>query len=147
MTAMTTRSMILGAAVLCLAGAVSAQPSSKQNITLSGTYHVNGASGGGTSVSMDFTATIHNTGGADLKGPIVLRHQNDMQKVWYRWSEQTIPAGGSVKINASVSVPTEEYNNWASGGPSLFFYTQNDRGDIATFQIPLSAEKKPAPIK
>jgi hypothetical protein len=114
-------------------------------LALSGTYQVTKPNVSQSTVSMNFSATVTNAGTQDVKGPIVLRHPNVIQKVWYRFGEQTIAAGKNVTVSAVVTVPREEYDGWATGGPSLFFYTQNDRGDIKTFRIPLS--KVPAAAK
>ena len=130
------------AAALALTAAASAQNSAPP-LNLSGTYSVTHPSPGPSAVSLTFEATITNNGAAGVKGPIVLRHPNDMGKVYKRFGEKTIAAGKSVKIHGSVSVPREQYESWASAGPAVFFYTQNDRGDIKTYRISMSA--LPAP--
>ena len=125
-------------AVLFVASAAFAQDAPEPKINLSGTYEVTHATVGEDWVSLDFKATIMNMGDTDVSGPVVLRHPNQMQKVWERFGDQSIPAGGSKTVSASTRVPREEYDGWTTGGPSLFFYTKNDRGDIKTFRIPLS---------
>jgi len=136
---------IVGA--LAASTVVLAQDSAAPPLSLSGTYSVERANVGETTVSMTFNATVTNNGATDIKGPIVLRHPNIIQKVYYRFGEQSIAAGKNVKISGVVTVPRDEYDSWASGGPSLLFYTQNDRGDIKTFGISLSRVPAPAPAK
>jgi hypothetical protein len=139
MAATHMRTLVLGSAFAALAASPWALADSPAPLALSGTYQVVSPSVGSSTVSMTFKATITNSGSEDVKGPIVLRHPNMIQKVWHRFGEQTIRAGKNVNVSAVVEVPRTEYDGWAAGGPSLFFYTQNDRGDIKTFRIPLSA--------
>lgn len=126
------------AAALVLSAAATAQESAPP-LSLSGTYRVTHPSSGGSAVRMTFDATITNNGAADVKGPIVLRHPNDIGKVYARFGEKAITAGKSVTVHATVSVPRDQYKSWASAGPAVFFYTQNDRGDIKTYRISMSA--------
>jgi hypothetical protein len=123
--------------------------SSAQPLSLSGTYQLAKVNIGQTAVSMDFTATISNNGGTDVSGQIVLRHPNDISKVFNRFGDQSISAGKTVTVSSSVSVPREIYDGWISGaGPAVFFYTKNERGDIKTYRIGLTATKRPpAPSK
>ena len=137
--------LVLSTAVVVLAAFGAALADGPAPLSLSGTYQVVKPNVDTNTVSMTFTATITNSGSDDVRGPIVLRHPNVIQKVWYRFGEQSIPAGKNVTVSGVVQVPRTEYDNWATSGPSLFFYTQNDRGDIKTFRIPLSAI--PAPVK
>ncbi|HEX4823287.1 MAG TPA: hypothetical protein VFV19_03150 [Candidatus Polarisedimenticolaceae bacterium] len=136
------RTLVLGSAFAALA-ATSAVLADTQPLALSGTYQVERPHVRSSTVSMTFKATITNSGGQDVKGPVVLRHPNVIQKVWHRFGEQTIPAGKNVTVSGVVEVPRKEYDEWATGSPSLFFYSQNDRGDIKTFRIPLSAVPAP----
>ena len=129
-------------AVVLAASAAFAQDAPAPKINLSGTYEVTQATVGDDWVSLDFKATIMNMGEADADGQVLLRHPNQMQKVWERFGDQSIPAGGQTTVSASTRVPRDEYDGWTSGSPSLFFYTKDDRGDIKTFRIPLS--KAPA---
>lgn len=138
MTGSRLRTLALGTLV-ALAATSAALCDSPEPLALSGTYQVVSPRVGSSTVSMTFNATITNSGSQDVKGPIVLRHPNVIQKVWHRFGEQSILAGKNVTVSAVVEVPRKEYDEWAAGGPSLFFYTQNDRGDIKTFRIPLSA--------
>ena len=142
MTGNRLRTLALGA-TLALAATSVALADSPEPLALSGTYKVVSPNVRSSTVSMTFTATITNGGSEYVKGPIVLRHPNVIQKVWHRFGEQSIPAGKNVTVSAVVEVPRKEYDEWASGSPSLFFYTQNDRGDIKTFRIPLSAVPAP----
>jgi len=132
------------ASALLSATAAFAQDAPAPKINLSGTYEVTQATVGEDWVTLDFKATIMNMGDEDLSGPVVLRHPNQIQKVWERFGDQSIPAGGSTTVSASTRVPREEYDGWVSGGPAVFFYMQNDRGDIKTFRIPLSKAPKKA---
>src|SRR6185436_13901992 len=118
MTAKTARTLVLSLVVAATA-AVSAfaqgQTSSKQPVELAGTYQLDNVKIGDVAVSMTFTAKIDNTGGNSVSGPIVLRHPNDINKIYERFGEQSIPAGGSVKISDTISVPREIYNGWIGG--------------------------------
>ena len=119
-------------------GAVLAQDEPAPKISLSGTYEIANANVGEEWVTLDFKATVTNLGEGDLSGPVVLRHPNVINKVWERFGDQSIPAKGSATVSANVRVPRAEYDEWTKGGPALFFYMQNDRGEIKTFRIPLS---------
>ena len=144
MTAKPIRSLVIGAAVIATACLATAALAAKDKITLMGTYSITRLNASSTSVSMDFTATVSNTGPKDLSGKIALNDPAVIQKIFNQFGDQKIPAGGNVKLNASVTVPREEYDAWLSRGPNLTFYAQNDRGELKTFRIPLSG-KAPAP--
>ena len=133
LTSVLTFGLALG-----LGSASLAQDEPAPKINLSGTYEISGANVGEDWVTLDFKATITNLGSEDLKGPVVLRHPNQLQKVWERFGDQSISAGGNVTVSASTRVPRAEYDGWTAGSPALFFYMQNDRGEIKTFRIPLS---------
>lgn len=137
------RKLMTLAIVLAAAGLVLAQTSAPK-IQLSGTYTLTDLNVGETEVSMTFTATVTNNGVEDVTGPIALNDANVIQKVFYRFGEQSIAAGKYVTVSGLVSVPRQEYDSWARGGPSLFFVTQNDRGDIKTVRIGLSRSPAPA---
>ena len=151
MTAKSIRSLALAAAVVasaCLAAFAQSGTSSAQPVSLSGSYELAKVHIGQTAVSMEFSATVTNSGANDLSGPIVLRHPNDIQKVYYRFGDQSIGVGKTVTVRANISVPREIYNGWGTAGPALFFYTKNDRGDIKTYRVSLTAAKPPpAPSK
>ena len=140
MRSFDARALVLVGTIL--AGSALPAPAQDQpapKLSLSGTYDVSNASVGDVSVSLDFKATVTNLGESDVLGVIVLRHPNVIQKIWERFGDQSISAGGSVSLSASVTIPREEYDNWIKGGgPGLYFNTQNDRGEIKTFRIPLS---------
>jgi hypothetical protein len=135
---MRTRIAMPLIALLVGVGIARAQDAPAPKINLSGTYEVSNATVGEDWVTLDFKATVTNMGEEDLSGPIVLRHPNVINKVWERFGDQSISAGGSTTVSTSTRVPREEYDGWTSGGPALFFYMQNDRGEIKTFRIPLS---------
>jgi len=145
MTSKTMRSLIC-ALVVCTAAVAAAfaqgSTSSNQPVSLSGTYQLDRVNVGDVSVSMTFTAKITNTGGTDVSGPIVLRHPNDIMKIYERFGEKSIAAGKSVTVSDTVTVPREIYDGWISGaGPAVFFNTKNERGDIKTYRISLQATK------
>jgi hypothetical protein len=121
-----------------MAGAVLAQDEPAPKINLSGTYEIGNANVGEEWVTLDFKATVTNLGEDDLSGPVVLRHPNMINKVYERFGDQSIPAKGSATVSGNVRVPRAEYDGWTNGGPALFFYMENDRGEIKTFRIPLS---------
>jgi|WetSurMetagenome_2_1015567.scaffolds.fasta_scaffold280548_2 hypothetical protein len=119
--------------------------SSAQPLALSGTYELANVKAGLTAVTMRFSATIHNTGDTAAAGQIVLRHPNVISKVFYRFGDKTIAAREGLTVSGNVSVPRDVYDGWASGGPAVFFYAKNDRGDIKTYRIALSAAQPSAP--
>jgi len=129
--------------IVLVAGSAVAQDAPAPKLNLSGTYEVTHATVGEDWVTLDFKATIMNMGETDADGQVLLRHPNVMNKVWERFGDQSIPAGGQATVSASTRVPRDEYDGWTNGSPSLFFYTKDDRGDIKTFRIPLSK----APMK
>jgi hypothetical protein len=128
-----------------LAASAQTSTSSAQPLALSGTYELASVKAGLTAVTMRFSATIHNTGDMAATGQIVLRHPNVISKVFYRFGDKTIAAREGLTVSGNVSVPRDVYDGWATGGPALFFYAKNDRGDIKTFRIPLSAATPSAP--
>ena len=144
MIAKSTRCVIVSAILAASSLAALAQDTTKEQILLSGSYQIASLNAGSTSVSMTFTATISNNGPKDLSGKIALNNPSVIQKIYNQFGDQSIPAGGKVKISDSVTVPREEYNAWLSRGPNLTFYAQNDRGEMKTFRIPMSG-KAPAP--
>jgi hypothetical protein len=140
MIAKSTRALILGAAAVAMTCfAASAEPMN-QRYSLSGTYVLANLNVGETSVSMDFTATITNNGPKDVKGKIVLNDPSVIQKIFTQFGDQSIRAGGNVKINSNVTVPREEYDAWLTRGPNVTFYAQNDRGEMKTFRISMSGK-------
>lgn len=128
--------------ILALALAVSsvgAQDVPAPKLNLSGTYEISGASVGEEWVTLDFKATISNLAAEDATGIVVLRRPNDIQRVFERFGEQTVSAGGNTTVSGNVRVPRDEYDSWQKdASPALFLYMQNDRGEIKTFRIPLS---------
>jgi len=142
------RSAVIGIGLTAIAGAFSlllAQEKAAAPLRLSGTYEMKNVSPSddGT-VSMDFSATITNEGAADVSGQILLRDQNDNDKVWGRFGDNSIAVGSNVSVSGNVTVPKDVFASWSSGGsPSLFIYAENDRGDATRFRIPLS--RVPAP--
>jgi hypothetical protein len=141
MTKLNPAAVILVSVVLAAASApVLAQENPTAPLQLSGTYQVQNVtpSDDGT-VNMDFTATITNEGGSDLSGKILLRDFSDNDKVWGRFGDNTIPAAGNVTVSGNVTVPKAIYASWSGGGsPPVFLYTQDSRGDLTMFRIPLS---------
>lgn len=116
-----------------------AQDAPAPKLNLSGTYQVSGANVGEEWVTLDFKATITNLAAEDASGIVVLRRPNDIQRVFERFGDQSIPAGGSTTVSGSVRVPRDEYDSWQKDAtPALFLYMENDRGEIKTFRIPLS---------
>ena len=147
MIAKPTRTFIAAAVVVAASFvATPAQDTTKEEILLSGSYQIERMDADSTSVSMSFTATISNNGPTDLSGKIALNNPSVIQKVYKEFGEQSIPAGGNVKLSDNVTVPREEYNAWLSRGPNLTYYAQNDHGELKTFRIPLTG-KPPAPSK
>ena len=145
MNATHARQALLGIAVISAATfAALAQDNPTPKVSLSGTYTITHVNLDTNTVSMDFSATITNNGGDDVTGPVVLRDPNVIDRVFNRFGDTTIPAGGNATVNSVVTVPRPQYNMWASSGPGLFFYTKNDRGDIQTIRIPISEIKAPS---
>jgi hypothetical protein len=149
MNATHARQSLLGIAVVCLAtSAALAQDTPTPKVQLGGTYTITHLKLDTNTVSMDFTATITNNGSEDVAGPVVLRHPNEIDRVYNRFGDTTIRAGANATVNDVVTVPRKQWDEWAgSGGPSLFFYTKDERGDIQTVRIPLSEVKAPASKK
>jgi hypothetical protein len=147
MNKLSLAALVVASAVVAAASApVAAQENPTTPLQLSGTYTVQNAtpSDDGT-VNMDFSATITNEGGKDLSGKILLRDFSDNDKVWGRFGDNSIPAGGNVTVSGNVTVPKAVYASWSSGGsPPVFLYTQDSRGDFTMFRIPLSRVAAPA---
>jgi hypothetical protein len=138
---------ILGTAVVAgvLAPAL-AQENPTAPLQLSGTYQVQNvsASDDGT-VNLDFSATITNEGGNDLASKILLRDLADADKVWARFGDYTITAGGQVSVSANVTLPKHVFASWSKGSsPPVFVYTQDSRGDFTMFAVPLSRTAAPS---
>ena len=130
--------MTIGLA-LGLGSAALAQDEPAPKLNLSGTYQISGANVGEDWVTLDFKATITNLAAEDATGMVLLRRPNDMQRVFERFGEQTISAGGNATVSGNVRVPRDEYDSWQKdASPALFLYMQNDRGEIKTFRIPVS---------
>ncbi len=138
------RSILIVAAALAATLSIAQTQPANDKITLSGTYTIERLNADSTSVSMTFTANVMNTGGKSLKGKIALNNPAMIQKVYKQFGDQTIAAGGTIKLSDTVTIPREEYDQWMSRGPSLTYYAQNDRGELKTYRIPLSG-KAPAP--
>jgi hypothetical protein len=147
MTKLDLAAVVLVSAVVAGASApVLGQENPTAPLQLSGTYTVQNVtpSDDGT-VNMDFSATITNEGGKDLNGKILLRDFSDNDKVWGRFGDNSIPAGGHVTVSGNVTVPKAVYASWSNGGsPPVFLYTQDDRGGFTAFNVPLSAVAAPA---
>jgi hypothetical protein len=127
------------------AGVAIAQEHPTAPLKLSGTYKLQNVtpSDDGT-VNFDFSATITNEGGNDLDSKILLRDLNDADKVWARFGDYTITAGGNVTVSGNVTVPQAVFAKWSNGGsPPVFVYTQNSRGDATMFGVPLSRVTNP----
>jgi hypothetical protein len=132
---------LLGLAVAALiATPVIAQENPTAPLQLSGTYSVqNVDKSDDDTVNLDFSATITNEGGKDLQGQILLRDFSDNDKVWGRFGDNSIPAGGTVTVSGNVTLPKHVFASWSNGGaPPVFLYTQDSRGDFTMFNIPLS---------
>jgi hypothetical protein len=146
---------ILSAAILGLAllagsrsGAL-AQDNPSPQLQLGGTYQVANVtpSDDGT-VNLDFSVTITNQGAKDVSGKLLLRDYANNDKVWARFGDQTISAGGNVTVSANVTVPKAAYSSWSGGGsPPVYIYAENSRGDVTMVNIPLSRVAAPAPSK
>lgn len=140
---MTMRVLTLAILGLTVAGGAStsslAQDNPKAQLQLGGTYQVQNVtpSDDGT-VNLDFSATILNNGPDDVSGKILLRDFSDNEKVWGRFGDNTISAGGSVSVSGNVTVPAKIFKSWSGGSsPSVFIYAENDTGDITAVNIPL----------
>ena len=136
MTSQSIRALVVGVALVAAPLARAEEP---QPMKLGGTYKVLNPSVGASSVSLTFTATIRNDGPNSVSGKIVLRHPNVMSKVWARFGDTSIAAGESVTISSSATVPKDQYDSWATTGPAVYFYSQDSRGTMKSFRIPLSA--------
>jgi hypothetical protein len=132
---------ILGlVAAATLATPLPAQENPTAPLQLSGTYSVQNVSpSDDDTVNLDFSATITNEGGKDLQGKILLRDFSDNDKVWGRFGDNSIPAGGTVTVSGNVTLPKHVFASWSNGGsPPVFLYTQDSRGDFTMFMVPLS---------
>ena len=141
MTKQVLAAAILGMAVAAGASAPAlAQENPTAPLQLSGTYQLQNVSPSddGT-VNLDFSATITNEGGKDLDSKILLRDLADADKVWARFGDYTITAGGQVSVSANVTLPKAVFESWSNGSsPPVFVYTQDSRGDFTMFAVPLS---------
>jgi hypothetical protein len=131
---------ILGLAFLGGAAAAAPAPEKpKGQMQFTGAWvaqNVNPSSDG--TVNLDFSATIDNLGPKDVTGELLLRDYADNKKVWGRFGKQTIEAGGSVTVSGNVTVPKTVFKTWTGGGgPSVFIYAENARGDVTMVNIPL----------
>jgi len=137
---------ILGLAVAAGAPAPAlSQEEPTPQLQLVGTYQVANVtpSDDGT-VNLDFSATITNQGSKDVSGKILLRDFSDNDKVWARFGNNTIAAGGNVTVSDNVTVPKAIYDSWSGGSaPPVFIYAENDRGDVTMVNIPLSRAASP----
>lgn len=143
----------LAAAILGLTLGVGASaPSLAQEnptvaLQVSGTYQIQNVtpSDDGT-VNMDFSATITNQGASDLSGKILLRDFSDNTKVWGRFGDNTISAGGNVTVSGNVTVPQAIFASWSRGSnPPVFLETQDSRGDLTMVNVPMSRVAAPPP--
>jgi hypothetical protein len=146
---------ILSTAILGLALAAGissgalAQDHPTPQLQLGGTYQVANVtpSDDGT-VNLDFSATITNQGAKDVSGKILLRDYANNDKVWARFGDNTISAGGNVTVSGNVTIPKADYSSWSGGGsPPLYIYAENSRGDVTMVNISLSRVASPAPAK
>ena len=144
---------ILSATILGLALAAGtangplAQDKPSPQLQLGGTYQVANVtpSDDGT-VNLDFSATITNQGAKDVSGKILLRDYADNDKVWARFGDNTISAGGNVTVSGNVTVPKAIYSSWSGGAsPPVYIYAENSRGDVTMVNIPLSRVATPPP--
>ena len=136
---------ILAVAVVGLtvvAGALApslAQENPTVALQVSGTYQMQNVtpSDDGT-VNLDFSATITNQGARDLSGKILLRDFSDNTKVWGRFGDNTISAGGNVTVSGNVTVPKAIFASWSRGSsPPVFLETQDSRGDFTMVNVPM----------
>jgi hypothetical protein len=146
----TLSAAILGLALAAGASAPSlAQEKPTAQLQLGGTYQITNAtpSDDGT-VNLDFSATITNQGAEDVSGEILLRDFSDNDKVWARFGDNTIAAGGNVTVSGNVTVPKAVFTSWSGGSaPPVFIYAENSRGDVTMVNISLSRVATPAPGK
>jgi hypothetical protein len=144
MIAINARAALLGFVVISAASLPAfAQESVEAPLSLSGTYTLTSVYPDTNTTSVDFSATITNAGAEDVTGVVVLRHPNVIQQIYYRFGEQTIPAGGNVTVSGAVTVPTPQFKDWATAGPGVFLNRQNARGDIETYRISCSKVQAP----
>jgi len=123
-----------------------AQEKPTAQLQLSGSYQVQNVtpSDDGT-VNLDFSATINNQGASDVSGKILLRDYADNDKVWARFGDNTIAAGGNVTVSGNVTVPQSIFKSWSGGStPPVFIYAENSRGDVTMVNIPLVRGAAPA---
>ena len=141
-------SAIVGLTVAAGASAPSlAQENPTVALQVSGTYQMQNVtpSDDGT-VNLDFSATITNQGASDLSGKILLRDFSDNTKVWGRFGDNTISAGGNVTVSANVTVPKAIFASWSHGSsPPVFLQTQDSRGDLTMVNVPMSRVAAPPP--
>jgi hypothetical protein len=140
MTMRVASALIVGLAVVALGSAPTvAQDNPKAQLQLSGSYQVKNVtpSDDGT-VNLDFSATIVNNGPNDVRGKLLLRDYSNNDKVWGRFGNNTISAGGTVTVSGNVTVPKNIFQSWSGGSaPPVFIYAENDRGDVTMVNIPL----------
>ena len=126
-----------------------AQGKPTAQLQLSGSYQVQNVtpSDDGT-VNLDFSATITNNGPKDVAGKILLRDYANNEKVWARFGDNTIAAGGNVTVSGNVTVPKAIFKSWSGGStPPVFIYAENDRGDVTMVNIPLVRGAAPPAAK
>ena len=131
---------IVGVALLAGASTFSvAQDNPKPQMQLSGSYQVANVtpSDDGT-VTLDFSATIVNDGADDVSGKLLLRDYSNNETVWARFGDNTISAGGSVKVSANVTVPQAIFKGWSGGtAPPVYIYAEDEQGDVTMVNIPM----------
>lgn len=141
---------LLGLAVAAGASATAlAQDHPTAQLQLTGTYQVKNVirSEDGT-VNMDFSAKITNNGPKDVSGKLLLRDYADNEKVWGRFGDNTIAAGGSVTVSGNVTVPVNIFTSWSGQAtPPVFIYAEDSRGDLTMVNIPVVREGSPPPAK
>jgi hypothetical protein len=130
----------LGIALLAGASTYSvAQDNPKPQLQLSGSYQVKNVvpSDDGT-VNFDFSATIVNDGADDVSGKLLLRDYSNNETVWARFGDNTISAGGTVKVSANVTMPNAKFKDWSGGtSPPVYIYAEDERGDVTMVNIPM----------
>jgi len=127
--------------VASTAPTVFAQDAPAAPIRLSGTYQIKNVSPSddGTTTTFDFSATITNDGGAEFDGKVLLRDRMDADNVWARFGDYTFVVNGNVTISDTVTVPSPQFAAFSkAGNPPVFVYTQDSRGELTMFQVPLS---------